>query len=116
MFDVNDAGDGGTITVSIGGFAFGGEAGTIEIPFTQDGTKTTIAGDLGFLGQADIVFDSGAPGTGPVLTAPPALNAADSGVELTEFTFDGSVLNAKVTIDFGSSGQMAESELESSCG
>lgn len=115
-FHLNEAGDGETVSVAIGGFAFGGEAGSIEIPFTQDGSETTFGGDFGFLGTLEIVFDGAAPADDVVLSAPPALGTADSNVELTSFTFDGSVLEAEVTINFGGgSSDPAKSRLESTC-
>ena len=107
------ANGGGSVELEIGGNAFGGQGGTVEAPFTQNGGTTVFDVDLAFLGRAMFSFDGSAPGQA-VLEAPPALGPG-SEVMLTDFGFDGTTLTAGVEITFPG-GSTAHSVLESTCG
>ena len=111
--DVNDAGDGGTITIDIGGFVFGGEGGVVEAPFTIDGDRLRIDANLGLLGQASIEISADGSFTGE-FKAPPALFNDNSGVTITDFVFDGGSISFGVDIDFGT-GDSAKSEVTMVC-
>jgi len=115
VFAVNDAGDGGVATLSLGGNVFGAQGGTVEVPFTLQGANAVIDSDADFLGHAKMSIGVDGAVQEAVFEAPPAFGTPDSKVTLEEFAFDGSTLTTKVKIDFGAGSGTAESVVTSSC-
>jgi hypothetical protein len=113
-FDINEAGDAGTVTVTLGGFVFGVGGGTVELPVTVDGDNVVVDTAADFLGNAKLTFDSSGAATDAVFEAPPAFNNAASKATLEDFAFDGSSLSTTIQIDFGD-GNTATSEINSTC-
>lgn len=114
-FTVNDAGDGGVATVTLGGNVFGATGGTVELPFSLQGGNAVVDSDGDFLGAAKLTVGVDGTVQEAVFEAPPAFGTPDSKVTLEDFAFDGSTLTSAVKIDFGSGAGTAESVLESSC-
>lgn len=115
VFAVNDSGDAGVATVTLGGNVFGGFGGTVEMPFSLQGDDAVVDGDADFLGAAKMTFNADGQLVEAVFDAPPALNSAQSSATLKDFVFDDSVLTMGVDIDFGGGAGTAESVVESSC-
>jgi len=105
----------GTATITVGGNVFGGSGGTVEAPLSLNllTGAITITGDLGFLGEANLVvgLDGSITGT---LTAPTAIPAGiitleNPVVALPEITVD-------VQIDFDGGGtNLAFSRITMNC-
>jgi hypothetical protein len=113
-FAANEAGDAGTVTITLGGNVFGGQGGTVELPLVVDGDNVTVDSDADFLGDAQLTFDSSGAATDAVFVAPPQFGNDASKATLDGFAFDGESLTSKVLIDFGD-GSTAESAIESTC-
>ncbi len=114
VFDINEAGDAGTVTLTLGGNVFGAAGGTVELPVTVDGDNVVVDTAADFLGNAKLTFDSSGAATDAVFEAPPAFGNPASKATLEDFAFDGSALTTTVQIDFGD-GSMATSEINSTC-
>ena len=115
VFTVNEAGDGGVATVTLGGNVFGATGGTVELPFSLQGSNAVVDSDGDFLGAAKLTIGIDGTVQEAVFEAPPAFGTADSKVTLEDFAFDGSTLTSSVKIDFGAGAGTAESVLESTC-
>lgn len=115
VFDINEAGDAGTVTLTLGGNVFGQSGGTVELPVTVDGDNVVVDVAADFLGNAKLTFNSDGAATDAVFEAPPAFGNPASKATLEDFSFDGSALTTTVQIDFGD-GSAATSAIESTCG
>jgi hypothetical protein len=113
VFAANEAGDAGTVTITLGGNALRSSGGTVELPLMTDGDNITVDADADFLGTAQLTFDSSGSATDAVFAAPPGLGAAGTAT-LADFAFDGESLTTRVLIDLGD-GSAAESAIESTC-
>ncbi|MDA0351674.1 MAG: hypothetical protein O3A10_05635 [Chloroflexi bacterium] len=113
-FAANDAGDSGTVTITLGGNVFGVAGGTVELPLALDGDNVVVDAAADFLGNAKLTFDSSGAAKDAVFEAPPAFNNAASKATLEDFAFDGTSLTSTVQIDFGD-GSTATSAIESTC-
>lgn len=114
VFAINEAGDAGTVTLTLGGNVFGVAGGTVELPVTVDGDSVVVDSAADFLGNAKLTFDSSGAATDAVFEAPPAFGNPASKATLEDFAFDGSALTTTVQIDFGD-GSTATSAIESTC-
>jgi hypothetical protein len=113
VFAVNEAGDGGTATLTLGGNVFGQTGGTVELPFTLSGGQVVAAGQSDLFGNTTLTFNEDGTLVSGVLDSPTALGAGST-VTLDDFTFDGSALTATVAIETASFS--AESAVETTCG
>lgn len=116
VFASNDAGDAGTVTITLGGRVFGAEGGTVELPLAVDGDNVVTDSAADFLGNAQLTFDSSGGVVSGVFAAPPAFFNDNSNATLEDFAFDGTSLTTMVNIDFGDGSAPARSEITSSCG
>jgi len=114
VFAANEAGDAGTVTLTLGGFVFGVGGGTVELPLMLDGDTIVVDAAADFLGTAKLTFNADGTAGESVFEAPPAFNNAASNATLEDFVFDGAVLTTTIQIDFGT-GDTATSEINSSC-
>ena len=106
-------GNAGTITLTIGGNAFGAAGGTVNLPFTVKDGQFVVDTDAGFLGHVQATVD----GTGKIsggMTAPPSLGPKEK-VAITSFGFANKGLTAAVDIDFGTGAPHATSKLDATC-
>jgi len=108
-------GDGGSLTLELGGNVFGGAGGTVTLPYTIEGSELVVQGDGGFLGDVDVRVDSTGALVGGTLAAPPALGAGAS-VAVTELTLGSGTLHLAVDIDFGDGSAPAQSVVDADCG
>jgi hypothetical protein len=113
VFAVNEAGDGGTATLTLGGNVFGQTGGTVELPFMLSGGQVVAAGQSDLFGNTTLTFNEDGTLVSGVLDSPTALGAGST-VTLDDFAFDGSALTATVAIETASFS--AESAVETTCG
>jgi len=55
-FAANDAGDSGTVTITLGGNVFGVAGGTVELPLALDGDNVVVDAAADFLGNAKLTL------------------------------------------------------------
>ncbi|MEZ4501804.1 MAG: hypothetical protein R3C39_04205 [Dehalococcoidia bacterium] len=105
-------GDGGQITLDLGGNVFGASGGTIEMPYALRDGAVVVSAPLGFLGVAELRLD-GATNQG-TFSGPPALGDS-AAVTMVDFAFDAETLSAAFDIDFGAGQAPAHSVINADC-
>ena len=112
---MNEAGEGGVATATLGGNVFGGLGGTVELPFSVDAGNVVFSSSADFLGAANLTFGDDGSLVEAIFEAPPALNASDSRAILSDFEFGDATMSFSVLIEFGAGAGSAESEVTASC-
>jgi len=105
-------GDGGQVTLDLGGSVFGAAGGTIEMPYALRDGAVVVSAPLGFLGNAELRLDGMT--NEATFSAPPALGDA-AAVTMTDFAFDAKMLSAAFDIDFGTGQAPAHSVVNAEC-
>lgn len=103
----------GSLTLNIGGSAFGAQGGVMVVPFTLKDGQFAIDADLGFLGKAKMTMGADGKLSGD-LTGPPALGVKAK-VTVKDFGFADKKVSSTVDIDFGDGRLHATSKLDSTC-
>jgi hypothetical protein len=105
-------GDGGQITLDLGGSVFGAAGGTIEVPYALRDGAVVVSAPLGFLGVAELKLDG--TSNEATFSGPPALGDA-AAVTMVDFAFDAQTLSAAFDIDFGTGQAPAHSVVSAEC-